>query len=99
MGQNCFRSDQSRVAGDTDYLYIWLPAGTTTLKVNTSGGSGNADLYYDPTTWAGPSTFTEKSTHSDNAESITVNNTEAGYRYISLYAVTDFSGVTVTTSF
>lgn len=99
MGQNCFRSDQSRVAGDTDYLWVWLPAGTTTLKVTTSGGSGNADLYYDPTTWAGPSTFTEKSTNSDNAESITVNNTEAGYRYISLYAVTDFSGVTVTTSF
>ncbi|MEU9796200.1 M9 family metallopeptidase [Streptomyces sparsogenes] len=99
MGQNCFRSDQSRVAGDTDYLWIWLPAGTTTLKVTTSGGSGNADLYYNPTTWAGPSTFTEKSTNSGNTESITVSNTEAGYRYISLYAVTDFSGVTVSTSF
>ncbi|TBO58092.1 collagenase [Streptomyces kasugaensis] len=99
MGKNCFRSDQSRVAGDTDYLWVWLPAGNTTLKVTTSGGSGNADLYYNPTTWAGPSAFTQKSTNSGNAESITVNNTEAGYRYISLYAVTDFSGVTVTTSF
>jgi microbial collagenase len=99
MDQNCFRSGQSRVAGDTDYLWIHLPAGTTTLKVTTSGGTGNADLYYDPATWAGPSTFTEKSTDSGTTESITVTNTEAGYRYISLYAVTDFSGVTVTTSY
>ncbi|MFI1092520.1 M9 family metallopeptidase [Streptomyces sp. NPDC020917] len=99
MDQNCFRSDQSRVAGDTDYFWIYLPAGTTTLKITTSGGSGNADLYYDPTTWATPSTYTAKSTNSDNTESITVTNTEAGYRYISLYAVTDFSGVTVTTSY
>ncbi|MFB7599676.1 M9 family metallopeptidase [Streptomyces sp. NPDC056160] len=99
MARNCYRADQSRVAGDTDYLWIYLPAGTTTLKVTTSGGSGNADLYYDPTTWAGPSRFTERSTDSDNNESITVTNAEAGYRYISLYAVTDFSGVTVTTSY
>ncbi|MFC4326376.1 M9 family metallopeptidase [Streptomyces andamanensis] len=99
MGQNCYRPDQSRVAGDTDYLWIWLPAGTTTLKVTTSGGSGNADLYYNPTTWAGPSAYTEKSTGAGTTESLTVSNPEAGYRYISLYAVTDFSGVTVTTSF
>ncbi|MCL2732531.1 MAG: M9 family metallopeptidase [Actinomycetia bacterium] len=99
MAQNCYRSDQSRAAGDTDYLWIHLPAGTTTLKVTTSGGTGNADLYYDPTTWASPSTYTAKSTNSGTTESITVTNSEAGYRYISLYAVTGFSGVTVTTSY
>ncbi|WP_329372834.1 M9 family metallopeptidase [Streptomyces sp. NBC_00669] len=99
MDRNCYRSDQSRVAGDTDYFWVYLPAGTTTLKVTTSGGTGNADLYYDPANWAGPSTFTEKSTNPDNTESITVTNTDAGYRYLSLYAVTDFSGVTVTTSY
>nr|WP_237544927.1 PPC domain-containing protein [Streptomyces sp. SID4946] len=69
------------------------------MKVTTSGGSGNADLYYDPATWAGPTAYTKRSTGSGNTESITVTNTEAGYRYISLYAVTDFNGVTVTTSY
>ncbi|SCF90242.1 microbial collagenase [Streptomyces sp. LamerLS-31b] len=99
LDRNCYRSGQSRVAGDTDYFWIYLPAGTTTLKVTTSGGSGNADLYYDPATWAGPTAYTKRSTGSGNTESITVTNTEAGYRYISLYAVTDFNGVTVTTSY
>ncbi|MER8116000.1 collagenase [Streptomyces sp. NPDC094031] len=99
MGRDCYRSGQSRVAADTDYFWIYLPVGTTTLKVTTSGGSGNADLYYDPTTWAGPSAYTKKSTGSGTTESITVTNTEAGYRYISLYAVTDFNGVTLTTSY
>ncbi|MGY9065205.1 M9 family metallopeptidase [Streptomyces sp. CAS3] len=99
LDRNCYRSGQSGVAGDTDYFWIYLPAGTTTLKVTTSGGSGNADLYYDPVTWAGPTAYTKRSTDSGNTESITVTNTEAGYRYISLYAVTDFNGVTVTTSY
>ncbi|QHA02380.1 collagenase [Streptomyces broussonetiae] len=99
MGQNCYRANQSAAAGDTDYLWIYLPAGTTTLKVTTSGGTGNADLYYNPTTWAGPSAYTDKSTNSGNTESISVTNTAAGYRYISLYAATSFSGVTVTTTY
>jgi microbial collagenase len=99
MGQNCYRADQSAAAGDTDYLWIYLPAGTTTLKVTTSGGTGNPDLYYSPTTWAGPSGYTAKSTNSGTTESITVTNTAAGYRYISLYAATGFNGVTVTTSY
>lgn len=99
MGQNCARTGQAATAGNTDYLYIWLPAGTTTLTVTTGGGTGNADLYYDPATWAGPGAYTAKSTGSGTTENLTVTNTTAGYRYISLYAVTGFSGVTVTTRY
>jgi microbial collagenase len=99
MGQNCSRTNRSAAAGDTDYLWIYLPAGTTTLTVTTSGGTGNADLYYDPTTWAGPSAYTAKSTNSGTSQSITVTNTSAGYRYVSLYGQTAFSGVTVTTQY
>ncbi len=99
LGQNCSRANRAEAAGNTDYLYIYLPAGTSTLKVSTSGGTGTASLYYDPTTWASPSTFTASSTNPGTTQSLTVTNTTAGYRYISLYANTDFSGVTVSTRF
>ena len=99
MGQNCSRANRAETAGNSDYLYLYLPAGTSTLKVTTSGGTGTAYLYYDPTTWASRNTFTASSTNPGTTQSITVTNTTAGYRYLSLYAATGFSGVTVSTRF
>ncbi|WP_329569147.1 collagenase [Kitasatospora sp. NBC_01266] len=99
MDQNCSRANLSATAGNLDYLWIYLPAGTSTLQVSTSGGTGTAYLYYDPTTWASNTTYTAESTNSGSAQSLTVTNSTAGYRYISLYAQTAFSGVTVTTQY
>ncbi|WP_327682335.1 collagenase [Kitasatospora sp. NBC_00458] len=99
MGRNCSRTGRAATAGNTDYLYVYLPAGTTTLKVTTSGGTGTAHLYYNAGTWASPSAFTASSTATGTTQSLTVTNPTAGYRYLSLYAVTDFSGVTVSTRF
>jgi microbial collagenase len=99
MDQDCFRANQSEAAGNLDYLWIYLPAGTTTLTVTTTGGTGTAYLYYDPTDWANTTTYTAESTNPGTAQSITVTNATAGYCYISLYADTAFSGVTVTTQY
>ncbi|MER7702865.1 collagenase [Kitasatospora sp. NPDC097605] len=99
MGRNCSRTGRAATAGNSDYLYIYLPAGTTTLKVTTSGGTGTAHLYYNADTWASPNAFTASSTGAGTTQSLTVTNATAGYRYLSLYAVTDFSGVTVSTEF
>ncbi|MEV0531894.1 collagenase [Kitasatospora sp. NPDC050463] len=99
MGRNCSRTGRAATAGNSDYLYVYLPAGTTTLKVTTSGGTGTAHLYYNPGTWASPSAFTASSTGTGTTQSLTVTNPIAGYRYLSLYAVSDFSGVTVSTQF
>ncbi|GAA2152579.1 collagenase [Kitasatospora kazusensis] len=99
MGQNCSRTGRTEAAGNTDYMYVYLPAGTSTLKVSTSGGTGTASLYYNPTGWASPKAFTASSTNPGTTQAITVTNPTAGYRYISLYANTDFSGVTVSTQF
>ncbi|WP_307811598.1 collagenase [Streptomyces fildesensis] len=99
MGQNCSRANQSASAGHLDYLYLYLPAGTTTLKVTTNGGTGNAYLYYNANAWATNTAYTASSTQAGNAQSITVTNSTAGYRYLSLYAHTAFSGVTVTTQY
>ncbi|MDH6108410.1 microbial collagenase [Kitasatospora sp. MAP12-15] len=99
MGQNCSRANESATAGNSDYFFVYLPAGTSTLTVSAGGGTGNADLYYNPTTWASPTAYTAESTNPGNFQTITVTNTTAGYRYISLYAATDFSGVTVSTQY
>ncbi|MFI5643944.1 collagenase [Kitasatospora sp. NPDC051705] len=99
LGQNCSRAGRTATAGNLDYLYVYLPAGTSTLKVTTSGGTGTAYLYYNADTWASPNAFTASSTNPGTAQSITVTNPTAGYRYVSLYAATDFSGVTVSTQF
>ncbi|KQV14652.1 MULTISPECIES: collagenase [unclassified Kitasatospora] len=99
MGQNCSRSNRAATAGNSDYLYVYLPAGVSTLKVTTSGGTGDAFLYYNANTWASPSAFTASSTNPGTTQSITVTNPTAGYRYLSLYTSTGFSGVTVSTQF
>ncbi|MFE0464852.1 collagenase [Kitasatospora sp. NPDC058965] len=99
LGQNCSLANQSGRAGDLDYLDVYLPAGTTTLTVTTSGGSGDADLYYSPTTWANSSNATASSTGGGTTHSLTVSNTAAGWRYVSLYGRSAFSGVTVSAQF
>ncbi|MFF4739753.1 collagenase [Streptomyces sp. NPDC001262] len=99
LGRNCSRTGRSATAGNLDYLYLYLPAGTTTLTVATTGGTGDSYLYYNPGNWATDKAYTTSSTKSGTAQTITVTNTTAGYRYISLYAKTSFSGVTVTTRY
>ncbi|GIG61718.1 protease [Longispora fulva] len=96
LGRDCSRADRSATTGNLDYLFLYLPAGSTTLTVSTSGGTGNPDLYYNPAGWATPSAYTARSTNAGTTETLTVSNTTAGYRYISLYAVSTFTGVTVT---
>ncbi|MFI9782732.1 collagenase [Kitasatospora sp. NPDC051984] len=100
MGQNCQRTGRTRTAGSVDYLYVYLPAGTSTLKITTTGGTGTAYLYYNDATWASPSAYTASSTTPNStSQTITVTNPSAGYRYLSLYAATDFTNVTVATQF
>ncbi|MFE9424030.1 collagenase [Kitasatospora sp. NPDC006697] len=99
MDRNCYRANQSETVQNTDYFYLYLPAGSTTLNITSTGGTGTAYLYYNPDTWALPTAYTAASTNNGTTQSLTVTNSTAGYRYISLYAVTDFSGVTLTTQY
>ncbi|MER5351040.1 collagenase [Kitasatospora sp. NPDC002551] len=99
MDYNCYRTGRSADAGSVDQLYIHLPAGTTTLTVSTSGGTGTAHLYYNADRWASSTSYTAASTDSGTTQTLTVTNATEGYRYISLYGKTAFSGVTVTTRY
>ncbi|GGQ60664.1 protease [Kitasatospora griseola] len=99
LGQNCRRSDVAATVNNYAYFYLWVPAGTTSLTVTVSGGTGNADLYYNGANWATTGSYTAKSANSGNTETITVANPPAGYNYVSLYAQQGFSGASVSTSY
>ncbi|CAM5296772.1 Microbial collagenase [Streptomyces avidinii] len=99
LGDNCRRSNVSATTGNYRYFYLNIPAGTTSLKVNVAGGTGNADLYYSPTAWATTSNYTTRSTQSGNTETLTINNPPTGYVYLTLHAAQDFTNTTITTRF
>ncbi|KES06080.1 hypothetical protein BU52_16815 [Streptomyces toyocaensis] len=99
LGQNCRRSNQSATTGNYAYLYLYVPAGTTQLKITTSGGTGDADLYYSDSGWPSTTSYTQRATGSGNNHTLTVNNPRTGANYISLHAVSGFSGVTVSTGY
>ncbi|MEU8628758.1 collagenase [Streptomyces sp. NPDC048669] len=99
LGQNCQRSNQSATTGNYTYLYLYVPAGTTQLKITTAGGTGDADLYYSAGGWPGTTSYTQRATGAGNSHTLTINNPPTGANYISLNAVSSFSGVTVSTSY
>ncbi|MCZ2524196.1 collagenase [Streptomyces sp. HB2AG] len=99
LGQDCRRSNQSATTGNYAYLYLYVPAGTTQLKITTSGGTGDADLYYSYNGWPSTSSHVQRATGAGNNHTLTVDNPPAGANYISLYAVSGFGGVTVSTSY
>lgn len=99
LGRNCRRSNQSATTGNYAYLYLYVPAGTTQLKITTAGGTGDADLYYSATGWPGTTSYTQRATGAGNGHTLTIANPAAGAHYISLYAVSGFAGVTVTTTY
>ncbi|MFH9729734.1 collagenase [Streptomyces sp. NPDC017260] len=99
LGRDCRRSDRSAGTGDNDYLYLHLPSGVDRLTITTSGGTGDADLYYDGAGWATNTSHTARATGGGNTHTLTVTSPPAGYNYITLHGVRDFSGVTVTTRY
>ncbi|MFJ8440531.1 collagenase [Kitasatospora griseola] len=97
--QNCRRDGVAATTGNYSYSYLNLPAGVKQLTITTSGGTGNADLYWNPSNWATTGSYTAKSTNTGNGETLTITNPPAGWVYFSLYAQNGFSGVTVTTQY
>ncbi|TXS07310.1 collagenase [Streptomyces sp. col6] len=99
LGQDCARDGQHATRGNYAYLYLYIPAGTERLTITTSGGTGDADLYYSANGWATTGSYTAKATGSGNAHTLTVDRPAAGAHYISLYGVQDFGQVSVATRY
>ncbi|MFB7617185.1 M9 family metallopeptidase [Kitasatospora sp. NPDC056181] len=99
LDANCGRSNVAATTGNYAHFYVLVPAGTKQVKITTSGGTGNGDLYYNPGSWAYTNSYATRSTGPDNSETLTVTNPPAGYVFFSLYAQQGFSGVSVTSEF
>lgn len=99
LGKNCKRSNRSQTAGNYDYMYIYVPTGVQQLRITTSGGTGNANLYASASSWATTSNYQYSSTGAGNSESVTIPSPPSGYLYISLHAASAFSGVTISTEY
>ncbi|GLW53087.1 M9 family metallopeptidase [Kitasatospora phosalacinea] len=97
--QGCRRDGVSATTGNYSYNFLNLPAGVKQLTITTSGGTGNADLYWNPGNWATTGSYAAKSTGTGNGETLTVTDPPAGWVYFSLHAQDGFSGVTVTTQY
>ncbi|NAZ14889.1 hypothetical protein GT020_02265 [Glutamicibacter soli] len=95
MASGCAATNLSGNSDGLNYFYIYVPEGTEELVINTSGGTGNADLFYSPWNWAGPDHHNYRSTESGNNESVTVPYPPAGYNYISLSTDGEYSGVSL----
>ncbi|MFI1769730.1 PPC domain-containing protein [Streptomyces sp. NPDC020800] len=103
MGKNCTRTGIDVGANNLDYRYIKLPAGTTSLTVTSSGGTGNCDLYFKKDAWATTTSWTKSATGPGNNHTITATGTSIrnGDNYITLYGATPSgcTGVSLTTTY
>ena len=81
------------------FYTLEVPAGATDLTFNTSGGSGDADLFVK--FGAQPSLTTQdcKSTSSGNTETCTITNVQAGTYHVMVEAWSAISGVSLTGSY
>jgi len=81
------------------FYTLEVPAGATNLVFNTTGGTGDADLFVkfgsDPTL----SSFDCKSTTSTSNESCAISNVQAGSYHVMVQAWNQISGVSLTGSF
>lgn len=91
---------ESNLSGNrnsTQYFTLEVPAGRSSVNINISGGSGDADLYVrfgsDPTT----STYDCRPYKGGNSETCTLNAQEGTY-HIMLRGYRAFSGVTLSGS-
>ncbi|MFI2811179.1 S8 family peptidase [Microbulbifer sp. JSM ZJ756] len=88
-------SNLSGASGSWQHFTLQVNAGMTSLDVNMSGGSGDADLYVrfgsQPTT----SSYDCRPYRWGNSETCSISNPQAGTWYISLRAYDAYSGVTV----
>ena len=73
---------------------VAIPAGTTKLVVNTSGGTGDADLYVRVGSAPTSTSYNCRPYIDGNVETCTINNPVAGSTYyIRVRAYSSFSGV------
>lgn len=80
------------------YYTVTVPAGRTNLTINTSGGTGDADLYVRVGAQPTLSTYACRPYKTGNTESCSFTNPAAGTYHIGIYGYAAVTGLTMTTS-
>ena len=85
----------SGVAGSGRYYVINVPTGMTSLTVNTSGGTGDVDLYVRQGSLPTLTTYSCRPYLTGNTESCSFANPASGPYYVMLNGFASYSGVSL----
>jgi Zn-dependent metalloprotease len=85
----------SLAKGATKLYSLVVPSGKTSLVFNTTGGTGDVDIYARAGTAPTTTSYTLRSIKTGNTETITFNRPAAGTYYLLLSAYSAVSGTTV----
>ena len=88
----------SGAANSEQFWTINVPAGTTTLNVVMSGGTGDADLYVNHGTPPTASTYECRPYQFGNEESCSFSNPAEGTWHVMIRAYQEFAGASLTAS-
>ncbi len=88
-------SDLSASTGNWVRYTIEVPAGMSSLDIDISGGSGDADLYVQYGSQPGTNSYDCRPYLGGNTESCSFSNPQSGTWHIGIRAYQSFSGVTL----
>lgn len=80
------------ISGNGLYYYVDVEDNNTALEIKTSGGTGEADILVNTSSWATSSSYTQRTNNAGTEETLAVN-ANAGRLYISIFGI--HQGVTL----
>ncbi|WP_198555501.1 collagenase [Colwellia sp. 75C3] len=80
------------ISGNGLYYYIDVEGDNTALEIQTSGGTGEADILVNTASWATDSSYTQRTNNSGTEETLAVT-ANAGRLYVSVFGI--HQGVTL----
>ena len=89
----------SGAANSEQFWTINVPAGTATLNVVMTGGTGDADLYVNHGTQPTTSTYECRPYQFGNEESCAISNPAEGTWHVMIRGYQDFTGISLTGSY
>ena len=98
LENGCTMSNLSNSGGQL-YKAVWIPNGVASLRIESFGGSGNADLYVARSFWPSPSNYQWRSINAGNDEVVLINTPQGGdWFYVTVKANSSFSGLSLRAS-
>lgn len=81
--------------GDISIFYITVPAGRSILKITTTGGVGDLDMFVKHGSTPKNQSYDHKSTSNTTTESVIIKNPAQGRHFVLLSGFKQYKGVTI----